>query len=56
MFKNSSGEPVEVQARIVDVYAANKADFLKLHDGKEIRLDRLVSVNAQPIRFAHLEQ
>ncbi|MBE9011292.1 hypothetical protein IQ250_13855 [Pseudanabaenaceae cyanobacterium LEGE 13415] len=55
VFKNPSGEPVEVQAQIVDVYAANKADFLKLHDGTEIRLDRLLSVNDQPIRFAHVE-
>jgi len=44
-------EIVEVQDQIVDVYSANKADFLKLKDGTEIRLDRLVSVNGQPTRF-----
>ena len=47
-----TGEIVEVQDRIVDVYAANRADFLKLKDGTEIRLDRLISVNGNPTRFA----
>ncbi|OWY64287.1 hypothetical protein B7486_48095 [cyanobacterium TDX16] len=47
-----TGEIVEVQERIVDVYAANRADFLKLKDGTEIRLDRLISVNGNPSRFA----
>jgi len=41
-----------VQDQIVDVYAANQADFLKLKDGTEIRLDRLISVNGNPTRFA----
>ena len=44
-------EIVEVHTQIVDVYAANKADFLKLKDGTEIRLDRLLSVDGEPIRF-----
>jgi len=47
-----TGEVVETQDQIVDVYSANKADFLKLKNGTEIRLDRLVSVNAQPTQFA----
>ncbi|MBW4458148.1 MAG: hypothetical protein KME55_39135 [Nostoc indistinguendum CM1-VF10] len=47
-----TGEIVRVQDQIVDVYAANQADFLKLKDGTEIRLDRLISVNGNPIRFA----
>jgi Rho-binding antiterminator len=45
-------EIVEVQSQIVDVYAANQADFLKLKNGTEIRLDRLISVNGNPTRFA----
>lgn len=45
VYSNAANELVEVQDRIVDVYAANKADFLKLKDGTEIRLDRIVSVN-----------
>lgn len=45
VYRNAADEVVEVQDRIVDIYAANKADFLKLKNGTEIRLDRLVSVN-----------
>jgi Rho-binding antiterminator len=45
VYSNAANELVEVQGRIVDVYAANKADFLKLKDGTEIRLDKIVSVN-----------
>jgi putative redox protein len=46
------GELTTVKGQIVDIYAANHADFLKLQDGTVIRLDRLVSVNDQSIRFA----
>lgn len=49
---NAAEETVEVQDQIADVYAANKAEFLKLKDGTEIRLDRLLSVDGKPIRFA----
>ncbi len=51
-YRTATEEIVEVQSQIVDVYAANKADFLKLKDGTEIRLDRLISVNGNFIRFA----
>lgn len=51
-YRTVTGEIVEVQDRIVDVYAANQADFLKLKDETEIRLDRLISVNGNPTRFA----
>jgi len=39
---------VKVQDQIVDVYAANKTHFLRLKDGTEIRLDRLISVDGKP--------
>lgn len=45
VYSNAANELVEVQGLIVDVYAANKADFLKLKDGTQIRLDKIVSVN-----------
>jgi len=45
VYQNASGELVKVQGLIVDIYAANKADFLKVDDGTEIRLDRIVSLN-----------
>ncbi len=34
----------EAHGRIVDVYAANRADYLRLQDGSEIRLDWIQSV------------
>ena len=42
-----------VNSKIIDVYAANRADFIKLQDGTVIRLDHLVSVNGKPIQFAN---
>ncbi len=51
-YRTVTGEIARVQDQIVDVYAANQADFLKLKDGTEIRLDRLISVNGNPARFA----
>ncbi|BAU15397.1 hypothetical protein LEP3755_59550 [Leptolyngbya sp. NIES-3755] len=51
-YRTVTGEVVEVQDQIVDVYAANHADFLKLKNGTEIRLDRLISVNGNPTRLA----
>ncbi|MBD1821374.1 hypothetical protein H6F51_02420 [Cyanobacteria bacterium FACHB-DQ100] len=52
VYRNALGETIEVYDRIVDVYAANKADFLRLNSGTEIRLDHLIAVNSNPIRFA----
>jgi Rho-binding antiterminator len=51
VYHNDAGEKVKTQGEIVDIYAANKADFLKLKDGTEIRLDRLVSVNDKFMSF-----
>lgn len=50
-YHTSEDEVVERQGLIVDVYAEDKADFLKLEDGTVIRLDRLVSVNGKPRTF-----
>lgn len=44
-------ELVEVQGRIVDVYAANETNFIKLQDGIEIRLDKIVSVDGEQVSF-----
>jgi Rho-binding antiterminator len=52
VYRTVSEEIVEVESQIVNVYAANKADFLKLKDGTEVRLDRLLSVNGELTRFA----
>ncbi len=46
-YRTESDETVEAQGRINDVYAENKADFLKLDDGTIIRLDRITTVNGK---------
>lgn len=46
-YRNESDETVEAEGRINDVYAENKADFLKLEDGTVIRLDRITSINGK---------
>lgn len=35
----------EIEGRIVDIYASNHADYVKLEEGTVIRLDQIVSVN-----------
>lgn len=52
VYRNAANELVEVPGRIVDIYAASKADFIKLNDGTEIRLDRIVSVNDQKVSYS----
>ncbi|MBW4607801.1 MAG: hypothetical protein KME22_11380 [Hassallia sp. WJT32-NPBG1] len=42
-------EQVEVEEKILDVYALNQADFIRLKDGTKIRMDRIVSVNGKLI-------
>lgn len=51
-YRNAAEEIVEICTQIVDVYAANRADWLKLKDGTKIRLDRLISVDGKPTHFA----
>ena len=34
-----------VESTIEDIYTKDKAEFLKLADGSEIRLDKILSVN-----------
>jgi Rho-binding antiterminator len=48
-YRDGANELIEVQGRIVDVYAADKADFLKLNNGTRIRLDKIVSVNGKEV-------
>ncbi len=52
VYHNDADKEVEAQGLIVDIYAANHADYLKLEDGTEIRLDRIVSVDDKPVSFA----
>jgi Rho-binding antiterminator len=52
IYSNADAEVFEVKNQIVDVYAADKADYIRLNDGTKIRCDRLISVNGVPIQFA----
>ncbi|MBD0267814.1 MAG: hypothetical protein ICV77_05905 [Cyanobacteria bacterium Co-bin8] len=45
VYRDEAGEQHEAEDLIVDIYAANKADYLKLQNGTEIRLDRIESLN-----------
>ncbi|MGA7953753.1 MAG: hypothetical protein WCA07_09565 [Gloeobacterales cyanobacterium] len=46
-YRDANNDLIEVQGLIVDIYAADKADFLKLNNGTIIRLDKIVSVNGK---------
>jgi len=52
LYHDDANREVEAQGLIVDIYAANHADYLKLEDGTEIRLDRIVSMNNKSVSFA----
>jgi Rho-binding antiterminator len=52
IYRNSIDELTEVQSQIVDVYTDNKAEYIKLKDGTEIRCNRILSINDLPILFA----
>ena len=52
VYRQAADETTEVAGRIVDVYAADHADYLKLEDGSVIRLDRIVSVDDQLATFS----
>jgi Rho-binding antiterminator len=42
-YRDSNGNLTQVQGQIVDVYAADDADWCKLSDNTVIRLDRIES-------------
>ncbi len=37
---------LEIETIITDIFSRDKAEFISLENGEEIRLDRIVSVNA----------
>lgn len=53
VYRDAADQVQTVHSRIIDVYSANKADYLRLQDQTVIRLDHLVSVNDKPIQFSH---
>ncbi len=52
-YRTETGEAVSIESQIIDLYTANKSEFLKLKDGTEIRLDRLISVDGKPVSFTN---
>ena len=46
------GEEQHTNGRIVDVFAKEGAEYLRMENGIVIRLDHLVSINGEPIRYA----
>lgn len=49
VFRDESGGQQEVSARIEDVYALNKVEYMRMDNGLVIRLDSLVAVNNVPL-------
>jgi Rho-binding antiterminator len=52
-YRTETGEAVSIESQIIDLYTVNKSEFLKLKDGTEIRLDRLISVDGKPVSFTN---
>lgn len=48
--RSESGQEVCVRDLIQDVYARNGEEFVRLGNGDEIRLDRLIRVDEQLLR------
>jgi Rho-binding antiterminator len=44
-YLGEQGSTIEIEACISDLYTRNGEEFLLLPGGREIRLDRLISVN-----------
>ncbi|HEY0612233.1 MAG TPA: hypothetical protein VGD35_21315 [Chitinophaga sp.] len=49
VFRDEGGEQQEVSARIEDIYALNKVEYMRMDNGLVIRLDSLVAVNNVPL-------
>lgn len=49
VFRDETGKEQDVSARIVDVYALNKVEYMRMDNGLVIRLDSLLSVNNIPL-------
>uniref|UniRef100_A0A832M4Z6 Rho-binding antiterminator n=1 Tax=Oscillatoriales cyanobacterium SpSt-402 TaxID=2282168 RepID=A0A832M4Z6_9CYAN len=52
VYRTEENARSKISGKIVDVYASNHADYVKLGDGTVIRLDQIVSVNDKPVSFS----
>jgi Rho-binding antiterminator len=48
-YKGDGGNSIRIESTIVDVFAKSGEEFITLKDGKDIRLDRLISLNGEPV-------
>ncbi|MBD1914851.1 MULTISPECIES: hypothetical protein [Cyanophyceae] len=51
-YRTESSDEVSTEGQIIDFFVVEKAEYLRLKDGTEIRLDRLISVDGKPVQFA----
>lgn len=49
VYTDEGGVERSVRDRIVDVFARDRAEYLRLANGLEIRLDKLVAVDGQAV-------
>lgn len=52
-YRAETGEATSIESKIIDLYTSNKSEFLKLQDGTEVRLDRLISVDGKSVSFTN---
>lgn len=55
VYRTTESDTKEIAGRIVDIYASNHADYVKLEDGTVIRLDHIISVNDKQVSFRDQE-
>ncbi|MBD2114323.1 MULTISPECIES: hypothetical protein [Cyanophyceae] len=53
-YRTEGGDGVSTEGQSVDFFVVEKAEYLRLKDGTEIRLDRLISVDGKPVQFAEV--
>lgn len=49
IFRDEKGMEQEISARIENIYALNKVEYLRMDNELLIRLDQLLSVNGTPL-------
>jgi len=51
VFTDDNGERQVENGKIRDIFTNNHVEYLRMHDGKEIRLDKIESVNGKPFQM-----
>lgn len=52
VYHTEAGAISEIEGKIVDIYASNHADYVKLADDTVIRLDQIISVDDKQVSSA----